>query len=79
MKTFDWKNPKIELPKEAAHTDMWWGSQQVLTRTLDPAPRGPERYRYHIAWYNFEWKRFLDYETDRSIDVDEWCELQIFV
>ena len=79
MNNIEWKDPNIELPAEAAHTDMWWGSQQVLTRTLDPTPDGVQRYRYHIAWYNFEWNRFLDYETDKIIEPDEWCELEIFV
>ena len=78
MNNIVWKDPNIELPAEACHYPELWCSQQVLTRTLYETTKGVKRYQYHIAWYNFELKRFLDFETEKIIDIDEWTELEIF-
>ncbi len=78
--TFNWKNAKEELPKEACHHSELWCSQQVLTRKKFKTFEGVDRYHYEVCMYNFDhggsW--MILNNQNKFYEPDEWCELEIF-
>ena len=78
--TFDWKNAKKELPKEACHYPELWCSQQILTRKKIKTSEGIERYHYEVCMYMFDKGGYWEIINNptKFYEPDEWCELKIF-